>query len=258
MTNPTLCPHSSERPAGDLCPLHADLSLAGHARPRPSRPAPPQAPPPGITSSSSPQAPPTGDPRRSPPWIRPLGPASTLPEPARRFPPGPAHRNRRSPRGPRLRPPGTGTALPGGARPEAASLAPPRLRPPGPWLHRPGGNCTPASGSAREARAARRTPAPPPKPARGAGAVASPQAVPGPQPARHGGGCPRRRRRPLPAGQPPAGRLRLQQLLLVRGRGRSPRHPGSRGLGVAAGPRLFPAPPWGRSGSRPARFPRGG
>uniref|UniRef100_A0A9L0T6J9 Protein N-terminal glutamine amidohydrolase n=1 Tax=Equus caballus TaxID=9796 RepID=A0A9L0T6J9_HORSE len=32
--------------------------------------------------------------------------------------------------------------------------------------------------------------------------------------ARHGGGCPHCRSRPLPAGQPPAGRLRLQQLLL--------------------------------------------
>lgn len=48
---------------------------------------------------------------------------------------------------------------------------------------------------------------------RGAGPACLPQAR---AQARHGRGCPRRRSSPLPAGQPPAGRLRLQQLLLWR------------------------------------------
>lgn len=155
-----------------------------------------------------------------------------------------------------LYPPGTCTALRTTARPEPASLAPPRLR-------------LPVLGSTtRELHQQPR--APPREPARPGvhrplprivqtGLVLSVRLrpVPWPKPPRHGGGCRRRFSRPLPACQPPAGRLCLQQLLLVRGRGCSPRHlPGSLSLGVAVRPRLFPAspPPGGCPGPGLAGF----
>lgn len=151
MTNPTLCPHSSERPAGDLCPLHADPSLAGHARPRPSRPssAPPRPTrPPGPAhrnhvillvpgpahwkpTSFAALDPPTspglhapGTRSALPSRPRPLEP----PEPAR--PPAPSTRN--WPRPPWRRAPGSCVARSTQA-PPAGSLAPP----PGRELHPP-------------------------------------------------------------------------------------------------------------------------